>query len=49
MAGVTTTARYPSVPQPRLVETDAALEINIMMTSEIVSYFRTPTMGEIFS
>ena len=25
MAGVTTNSRYPSVPQPRLVETDAAL------------------------
>ena len=44
MAGVTTNVRYHSVPQPRLVKTDAALELNIMMTSEIVSYVGTPTM-----
>ena len=47
MAGVTTNERYPSVPQPRLVETDVALELNIMMTSEIVSYVGTPLMGGI--
>ena len=46
-AGGTVSWRRPRVPQPRLVWTEAELELSFKLTSEMVLYVGVPKMGGI--